>query len=421
MAIEGSLDDFRLPEILQMVAQQQKTGILTIQGDATIVAVSFLAGRVVAADSLEETVEQRLGEVLMRRGLVTRSEFGEVAERERRGEGRLVDLLVASGQLERQQVLDSLRQQTEELLTGLLDWEQGEFKFYGNDEVSYEEGFEPISVESLLLSSLDDEPEAPPAEPTPGGPLPSIHRLGDPEPDLDPRSLDDDGGGLDADSFDVPGLDAPLFDSPHFEAPGDEPPEADEAPLLGPRPVPDPADEERLERTGVFVPPTAIAEPAPRPAGRSTARLADAVVPVFGFSLAVLLLAGVALASSQFLLPLPWQQGERLSQQAVERQAAYQAIDRAAKTFFLLEGRFPDGLDTLCEMSMLDGHDLTDPAGVPLVYSPQEDSYELAPELPPEQSDALVSIEAITGNFLLDPEFLSAGPTSGQSPLVLLD
>ncbi|HMB54708.1 MAG TPA: DUF4388 domain-containing protein [Thermoanaerobaculia bacterium] len=423
MAIEGSLDDFRLPEILQMVAQQQKTGILTIQGDATIVAVSFLSGRVVAADSLEETVEQRLGEVLMRRGLVTRSEFGEVAERERRGEGRLVDLLVASGQLERQQVLDSLRQQTEELLTGLLDWEQGEFKFYGNDEVSYEEGFEPISVESLLLSSLYEEAEPPPAEPTPGGPLPSIHRLGDPEPDLDPRGLDDDGGGgLDEDSFDVPGLDAPLFDSPHFEAPGDAPPEADEAPPLGPRPVPElTADEEKLERTGVFVPPTAVTEPPPRPAGRATARLADAVVPVFGFSLAVLLLAGVALASSHFLLPLPWQQGERLSQQAVERQAAYQAIDRAAKTFFLLEGRFPDGLDTLREMSMLDGRDLTDPAGVPLVYTAQEDSYELAPELPPEQSDALVSIEAITGNFLLDPEFLSAGPTSGQSPLVLLD
>jgi hypothetical protein len=417
MAIEGSLDDFRLPEILQMVAQQQKTGILTVQGDATIVAVSFLSGRVVAADSLEETVEQRLGEVLMRRGLVTRSEFGEVAERERRGEGRLVDLLVASGRLERRQVLDSLRQQTEELLTGLLDWQQGEFKFYGNDEVSYEEGFEPISVESLLLSSLDDEPE--PTAPTPGGRLPSIHRLGDPEPDLEPRHLDD-GGGLDEDSFDVPGLDAPLFDSPHFDDPAAESPAVGEA-RLGPRPVPDPADdEEELERTGVFVPPLAAAEPVARPA-RAGGRLADAVVPVFGFALALLLLAGAALASSHFLLPLPWQQGERLSQQAVERQAAYQAIDRAAKTYFLLEGHFPDDLDTLREMSMLDAQDLADPAGVPLVYSPQEDSYELAPELPPEQSDPLVSIEAITGNFLLDPEFLSAGPTSGQAPLVLLD
>lgn len=418
MAIEGSLDDFHLPEILQMVAQQQKTGILTIQGDATIVAVSFLSGRVVAADSLEETVEQRLGEVLMRNGLVTRAEFGEVAERERRGEGRLVDLLVDSGRLERRQVLASLRQQTAELLTGLLDWQQGEFKFYGNDEVSYEEGFEPISVESLLLSSLDDEAE--PAVPTPGEALPSIHRLGDPEPDLDPRNLDD-GGGLDENSFDVPGLDAPLFDSTSFDAPAAEPPDAGEAPRLGPWPVPDLTDdEEELERTGVFVPPGAALEPPARPA-RATGRLADAVVPIFGFALAVLLLAGAALASSQFLLPLPWQQGERLTQQAIERQAAYQAIDRAAKTYFLLEGRFPDDLDTLREMSMLDAPDLTDPAGVPLVYSPQADSYELAPDLPPEQSDPLVSIEAITGNFLLDPEFLSAGPTSGQSPLVLLD
>ena len=52
MAIEGNLEVFQLPEILQMIAAQRKTGILTVQGESDIVAVSFKDGQVVAADAL---------------------------------------------------------------------------------------------------------------------------------------------------------------------------------------------------------------------------------------------------------------------------------------------------------------------------------------------------------------------------------
>ena len=394
MAIEGSLDDFRLPDILQMVAQQQKTGILTIQGDATIVAVSFLAGRVVAADSLEETVEQRLGEVLLRQGHLSRGDLATVSERERRGEGRLIDLLVDSGHVEREQVLASMRQQTEELLVGLLEWRQGEFKFYGNDEVSYEEGFQPISVEALLLATLDE------------------------------GSGDETGAtapGFEATGFEAADFELAGFDSPTFAGAGDAPPARRPAVRFDAPLAPSAAGASILD-SELSLPPTAA---RPRPAGAfAGGRLADAVVPLCGLLLAVLLVLGVALSPSRFLLPLPWQQGERTAHHAVERQASYQTIDRAAKTYFLLEGRFPDDLASLQELSMLDADDLRDPAGVPLVYRPQEDSYELAPDLAQTGgtgTEALASTEAITGNFLLDPEFLSAGPTNGQAPLVLLD
>ena len=49
MAVEGTLDLFKLPEILQLISQQKKTGILTVQGQQDIVAISFLNGRIVAA------------------------------------------------------------------------------------------------------------------------------------------------------------------------------------------------------------------------------------------------------------------------------------------------------------------------------------------------------------------------------------
>ena len=71
MTVEGSLDMFQLPEILQVVAQQQKTGILTVQGEQDIIAVSFLKGGVVGADSLNQTGDDGLVSVLQKSGHAT--------------------------------------------------------------------------------------------------------------------------------------------------------------------------------------------------------------------------------------------------------------------------------------------------------------------------------------------------------------
>src|SRR5260370_33820389 len=79
MAVEGTLDLFRLPEILQLISQQGKTGILTVQGQQDIVAVSFLNGRIVAADALTQTVEEGLSQVLVSEKLVSAADFSRVA------------------------------------------------------------------------------------------------------------------------------------------------------------------------------------------------------------------------------------------------------------------------------------------------------------------------------------------------------
>jgi hypothetical protein len=156
MAIEGSLDLFGMPEILQMIAQQGKTGILTVQGQQDIVAISFLSGWVVAADSLAHTVEEGLAKTLVSEGLLSTGEFARAAAENQAAGGRLVDFLVDRGYLSRERLLAALRLQTVGQLEPLLRWQEGDFKFYSGDEVSYEEGFEPISVEDLLLRSLAD-------------------------------------------------------------------------------------------------------------------------------------------------------------------------------------------------------------------------------------------------------------------------
>jgi hypothetical protein len=458
MAVEGTLDVFRLPEILQVISHQRKTGILTVQGESDIVAVSFLDGAVVAADALNQTVEEKLGEVLAREGIAGRDRFAEVAAAAQQGEGRLLDLLVERGVVARAELMAAMRTQTYDLLFELLRWERGEFKFYSGDEVAYEEGFRPIPIEELLLRAIAEEEddggaalpargvlyaraEPPRSElrdrvgpPRPGEERDGVLWLSEDERRLwellaAPQSVEEltAASGL--------GEHQVRFALYRFLAAGAaetfEPGEAGEPePLAAPPPLPEPLaapaprpvrpqpvelpGEETLERL------TRGPEPAPLPVSERAAagRAAGAIAHLL--ALVVVAAAGAALVRSPvgFLLPFPWQEGERGAEAAVRFDAVAVRIDRAAKTWFLLEGGFPESLGRLLGPGLLGAGDLTAPGGRPYAYASGPDAYRLRPAETPEDAG---HGEAISGNFLLDPDF-QAATSGGQSPpLVLLD
>ena len=95
-------------------------------------------------------------------------------------------------------------------------------------------------------------------------------------------------------------------------------------------------------------------------------------------------------------------------------------VDRSAKTFYLLEGRFPERLRDLVERGFLQPTDLFDPSDKLLDYSALVAGYLLHPNRGEEASTITSRAETITGNFLLDPEFV-APEMADRPPLVLLD
>src|SRR5690606_12284166 len=97
MAVEGKLDLLRLPEVLQVISQQRKTGILTVQGDEDIIAVSFFQGRVVAADALNEGTAEGLGAVLVEQGRIEAGALHRLASRADAEGRRFADVLVEEG------------------------------------------------------------------------------------------------------------------------------------------------------------------------------------------------------------------------------------------------------------------------------------------------------------------------------------
>ncbi len=387
MAVEGTLDLFKLPEILQLISQQKKTGILTVQGQQDIVAISFLNGRIVAADALSQTLEEGLAQVLVREGMITPVDLHRAAGEHQSAGGRLIDVLVERRYLERAQLLQALRLQTWRLLEQLLRWNEGDFKFYSGDEVSYEEGFNPIAVEELLIHAAPATAPAAPAPPPRPAPAPAT-------PAAVPRAPA---------SVASPSV---VID-----------------PRFAPRPAP-----------AVAPPPLATLAPVV-PFGEETGQFRQMrvepkpLVPLgvpWGGRILALLLALLAVGAllrvpDSLMMPFSWQERERAALARDQRAALYLKIDRAAKTWFLLKGSFPDHLEDLVKAALLSPADLKDPEGRPLRYTASEESYTLQPLEGGKPVSGTEASEAITGNFLLDPEVLNVAPESQAAPLVLLD
>ncbi|MDY7095087.1 MAG: DUF4388 domain-containing protein [Acidobacteriota bacterium] len=483
MSVEGSLDLFQLHEILQTVAHQQRTGILTVQGQDDIVAISFLKGKVVAADSLNQTGDEGLQKVLVREGLVEEGPLREaVALSESRGT-RLQDVLVEQGLVERAGLLSALRLQYQELMAELLHWRQGEFKFYANDEVAFEDGLQPIVIQDLLLRYYEpDEPEPEAPAPPPGavavtaeeGDVPRdavLERISVNKP-IKVRAAGGEGGSDDegfivlspleqqilgringsrsiADLAVDCGLEAQWVQGAvdHLQRLGlvrpRSGPAADDLVVAEEPELPGPAASPVATGSGevdLLLVDEALADEAPAEPrsgrkrkipfvggtpGRAPGAQAEGVVAWGARVLAVVVAALLAVQlfqqPQQALLPFPWLQEQRLGFIAQQRQAAHLTIDGAAKTYFLMNGRFPEQLDTLVEGGLLPRELVNDPQGYPLHYQPGAVQYQLLPLDSGETLMELSTTEAITDNFLLDLDFFSIPGSSLQKPLVLLD
>lgn len=391
MAVEGSLDLFQLPEILQIISQEQKTGILTVQGQDDIFAISFLDGKVVAADALNKTLEDNLGEVLLQRNLVTRRDYEEALAEKRSGGGRMMDVLVETGALGRGELLEALRTLTFDLLAELLRWREGEFKFYSGDEVSYEEGFRPIAVEDLLLATLEDQA-----------------KRGDEKEKKRPKKDKAAAGKKAAET-----TEAPKKDEAEAKTEARKP-TLDEAPLRPLEPERTAPERTAFERTA----PASRRELSPRQLRRRGARARQWLSGTLALLAVLLLVAVLAAAPATLVLPSPANDGQLTAFHQSRWEVRYAKIEAALRSYFLLELHLPEQLEELVQIGMLAPEDIRGPLGQTLLYEADGLIYQLRPLLTEEETAFVGSVRE---DFLLDLDLLKGVEEGSTQPLVLLD
>src|SRR5512142_2594832 len=152
MALEGTLKDFSLADIFQLIGLQRKTGVLTLRGKDDTVTVTFLDGKVVGADSLNKRLENRLGAVLMKSGTLTQEQLNRALEIQRETLQRLGFILTHYGIISQEKLKEAIQLQILQIIYRLFRWMDGDYHFSQETTIEYDrDNVVPITAESILM------------------------------------------------------------------------------------------------------------------------------------------------------------------------------------------------------------------------------------------------------------------------------
>lgn len=150
MAIRGNLREASLPDVLQLLALGQKTGCLAVTDRTNLGHVHFDRGNIVYASIVNR--RDRLGDLLVKNGLVRSAELAAAVEEQATRDGvRLGEILIEWGAIDRGQLERYIRLQIEEAVYTLFTWTQGSFSFEPDQRPEEGAMLVRINPESLLL------------------------------------------------------------------------------------------------------------------------------------------------------------------------------------------------------------------------------------------------------------------------------
>jgi hypothetical protein len=123
MSITGNLKTLEFAELLQWLAQGQKTGALVIQNGHTEKRIYFCEGKIISSES--NNPEEHLGSFMVREGLIDEATLARAVKLQESTQILLGKVLVTLGTITEEELLHILRKKTEESLYKLFAWTEG--------------------------------------------------------------------------------------------------------------------------------------------------------------------------------------------------------------------------------------------------------------------------------------------------------
>ncbi len=154
MALQGTLKDFSITEIIQLIGQQLKTGVLKIRRGKSTVEIYFVDGMIVHVFSNYRGKKDLIGEILVKAQLITEDQLERVLRIQRETLKYLGEILVELQLLTKDDVLKVISTQIYETIYDLFWWEDGTFSFDLKLVESYKKIPFALSTEQVLLNIL---------------------------------------------------------------------------------------------------------------------------------------------------------------------------------------------------------------------------------------------------------------------------
>ncbi|HUT99839.1 MAG TPA: DUF4388 domain-containing protein [Myxococcota bacterium] len=154
MALKGTLKDFGIADIFQLISHQSKTGVLHLHSKDQEVRISFVNGDVVRAESTTRKSKDLLGAMLVRAKILSEAQLEQALEIQKRTLKRLGSILVERGFISQSDIKEFTLLQTTETVYKLFNWEVGTYAFEAEDVVYDKDTVEPIRSENVLMEGF---------------------------------------------------------------------------------------------------------------------------------------------------------------------------------------------------------------------------------------------------------------------------
>jgi hypothetical protein len=154
MALKGTLKDFGIADILQLIGQQQKSGTLRLRTHNAEVKLGFKDGNIVKVESAFKKKKELFGAMLVRAELVTATQLEQAIQVQKRTLQRIGDVLVASRVVSRDKLTQMRQLQASETLYGLFAWNSGTYEFEAAAVELDSDAIEPMRADAVLIEGF---------------------------------------------------------------------------------------------------------------------------------------------------------------------------------------------------------------------------------------------------------------------------
>jgi len=162
MALEGTIKEFGLADIFQLIGLQNKTGVLFLKGETDTVNVFFEDGKVVKVDESKRRPHLYLGQILVRKGRVKQVQVRDALDSQKNTGQKIGNALISQGLINKDHLRDALTFQMTEAVYRVFRWKGGDYKF-DQERVDFDrDTIIPISTEHILMDGvrqLDEWPQ----------------------------------------------------------------------------------------------------------------------------------------------------------------------------------------------------------------------------------------------------------------------
>ncbi|MCP4147010.1 MAG: DUF4388 domain-containing protein [bacterium] len=155
MAFKGTLKEFKVPDILQLLSLQKKTGILTFTSTEGFITLIFELGLICGVDSFPRKLEMRVGNVLVKQDIISDEMLQRALTIQKRTNQKIGEILVGMGLVGEETIRESLITQARQIILSLFKWKKGEYNFKIMEHLDRSmKIIEPIPTDNLIMEGV---------------------------------------------------------------------------------------------------------------------------------------------------------------------------------------------------------------------------------------------------------------------------